>query len=451
MLIMKFGGSTIMNMDAIRNMIQIVRDNIKKQPVLVVSAIGKTTRKLLEAVQLASEGQLDESKKKLRAIQDFHLNLVRDLVPENNDDVIENLDIYFDAMDKLLEGVSVLRELSPRTQDHFLAYGELISSRIVVSAFADQKITAGWTDARQMIITNDFFTEAEILLEESFTRIQSVINPLLQSGKIPVVQGFIGSTENGYTTTLGFEGSDLTASILGAALKAEHIEIWKNVPGIMTADPAVCRSAMTLETLSYNEVAELTFFGAKVLHSQAIYPALRMNIPLSICDFTNKAGQGTRIVMEAENTGVSVRSIASKKQMSLICLSPLVKEDTVSFMQKVAEVFQRTRAKLYILQTAGNALSVIVDNNYNVDALSSHLKSFSSININRNLGTVSIIGENIGSETELPFQIACALKNFPIELISFGTSSCSITLLVQEDLVDQIVNLLHHYFFKTEN
>lgn len=448
MLIIKFGGSTLVNAKAIRDMIDIVESKKESQPVLVVSAIGKTTRNLLETAGQAAAGHLEDSKKKLKMIQDFHLSLVQDLKTKGSDDVVENLDIYFEAMDKLLEGVSVLRELSPRTQDQFLAYGELISSRIVVSAFIDQKLDVEWTDARQFIITDAVFTEASVLYTETFAGIRSKLNPLLKAGKIPVVQGFIGATENGHTTTLGFEGSDLTASVLGAALEADHIEVRKNVPGIMTADPAVCKNAKALETLSYREVAEMTFFGAKVLHPRAIFPALQKGIPLTICDSKENAVRGTRIVMKPEDGKGSVKSVAYRKPMSLVSLNPLENVDTHSFTQKVMDILRRTNIRPYIFQSAENALSLVVQGDTVLDPFISNLKSISTMKIHKNLGTVSLIGENVYSVTDLPSQILSMAKNVQIYLISTGITSCNFTILVAEDTVHEVVNAFHQYYFE---
>ncbi|MBW2651049.1 MAG: lysine-sensitive aspartokinase 3, partial [Deltaproteobacteria bacterium] len=245
MIVMKFGGTSIEDIPSVERVVEIINSRLEQCPVVVNSAMGKTTRKLLDIARLSAEGMDEKALSRLDEIRGYHFDMVRGLTPDFEDsDVRTTLERYFEELQRLLGGLSVLRELTPRSQDRILSYGELVATTIIASALQSRGINARWLDARDFIITDERFTRAKPLDDLTCRGIQEKVRPLVESGHVPVIQGFIGSTRSGATTTLGFEGSDLTAALAGAALDVSDIQIWKDVNGIMTADPRIFAGAL---------------------------------------------------------------------------------------------------------------------------------------------------------------------------------------------------------------
>src|SRR5437762_1986050 len=283
MIVMKFGGTSVEDAPSIERVTEIIRERLNRQPVIVVSAMGKTTRKLLQAAEPSAAGDAKTTLGIVAALKTRHSSEARRLVKHpDGREAFALIEKHFDELKKLLEGLAVLGEVPPRGLDKILAYGELLSSALLADSLFERGIPARLFDARELIKTDDRYGSASPLFDVTDQRIRDAIRPALDSGVVPVLQGFIGSSRDGATTTLGFEGSDYTATILGAALDAEDIQIWKDVSGLMTADPEIYSRARTVKLCSFAEAAELTHFGAKVLHPKAIQPAARKNIPVHI-------------------------------------------------------------------------------------------------------------------------------------------------------------------------
>jgi aspartate kinase len=274
MIVMKFGGSSVKDAASIDRVIKIIQEHLPLNPVIVVSAMGKTTRNLLGAGALASEGKTGEALGQLAAIEAYHHAELSQLVEDHrNSPVFSLMAGYFSEMHDLVKGLSILKEFSPRSQDAMAAYGELLSSAILAAGLGSRGVKVQLLDSRTLMITDDHFTAAEPIEETAQARMCAALLPELERGRTPVMQGYIGATLAGATTTLGFEGSDFTAAFVGAALYVKAIQIWKDVPGLMSADPAVIPNAQTIPAATCDEMAELTYFGAKLLHPRAVWPA----------------------------------------------------------------------------------------------------------------------------------------------------------------------------------
>ena len=301
MIVMKFGGTSVEDAPSIERVAEIIRARLDLKPIVVVSAMGKTTRKLLQAAEASAAG---DSRTTLGIVADLktrHASEARRLVKNvEGRDVFSLIEKYFDELKKLLEGLSVLGEVPPRGLDKILAYGELLSSAVLTDALRERGIEARMLDARELIKTDDRYGCASPLFEITNQIIAAAIPRAIASGAVPVVQGFIGSSRDGATTTLGFEGSDYTATIIGAALDADDIQIWKDVSGLMTADPAIFSGARTVKLCSFAEAADLTHFGAKVLHPKALHPAARKNIPVHIYNSRKPSAAGTSRACDRE-------------------------------------------------------------------------------------------------------------------------------------------------------
>ncbi|HXF39622.1 MAG TPA: aspartate kinase, partial [Blastocatellia bacterium] len=262
MIVMKFGGTSVEDAPSIERVAEIIRERLHLKPVVVVSAMGKATSKLLQAAEASAAG---DSRTTLGIVADLktrHTSEARRLVTKSEGrEVFTLIEKHFDELKKLLEGLAILGEVPPRGLDKILAYGELLSSAVLADALAERGIQARLLDARELIKTDDRFGSASPIESLTTERIIESVLPVVESGAVPVIQGFIGSSRDGATTTLGFEGSDYTATILGAALDAADIQIWKDVAGLMTADPEIFAGARTVKHCSFAEAAELTHFG----------------------------------------------------------------------------------------------------------------------------------------------------------------------------------------------
>jgi len=313
MIVMKFGGTSIQNPEACKQVINIISNINDSRKIIVFSAMGKTTRKLLALSQSYADQKNNEVKIIFNYIRFFHEKLMKSLISENeNKVVIPLLEFYFNQIKDSGEEIQKVGKLEARMQDKLLSYGELLSTTIMTSAMRSQGIHARLMDARECIITDSTFTCAKPLIKQTYEKVNTVIPEILENREIPVIQGFIGSDIYGETTTLGFEGSDLTASLIGAALEVNEIQIWKDVSGIMTADPCVYSKSKCIDNITFQEAYELSRAGAKVLHPRTTTPASEKGIPIRIKNSAYPENRGTLISNEDIAEDLSTKSIVCK-------------------------------------------------------------------------------------------------------------------------------------------
>src|SRR5688572_13721032 len=279
MIVAKFGGTSVGDAAAIDRAAAIIAERVPRQPLVVVSALGGATNALIAMAEQAASGQLILAIRGVEALRERHLKVANELLGADASDVAAELSATFDELAALAEALSVLGHATPRSLDAIAAKGELLSSELVVAAFCARGIPAVLVDPGSVMITSEQFGKAEPLTDRIAERAGEVIRPLLAQGRVPIVGGFVGATEHGITTTLGRGGSDYSASLLGAAMGAEAIEIWTDVDGMLTADPRVVKGAKLIEQIRFDEASELASFGAKVLHPNTIAPAVRLGIP----------------------------------------------------------------------------------------------------------------------------------------------------------------------------
>lgn len=281
MIVMKFGGTSVESAEAIERVAKIVASRRDGLPLVVVSAMAKVTDNLVTMGQLAASGEADASLQLFRSMRERHLSTANALLgPKRAASLVPKLNPHFAELENFLRGLAAVRELTPRGSDYLLSFGELFSSLIVADAFAIRGLNAAWVDSRACLVTDATHTRATPQMSETREKSKKKIAPLLAKKKIPVMGGFIAATTAGVPTTLGRGGSDYSAAIIGAALDADRIEIWTDVEGMMTTDPRLCPDAKTIKQISFNEAAELAYFGAKVLHPATLLPAIHKNIPV---------------------------------------------------------------------------------------------------------------------------------------------------------------------------
>jgi aspartate kinase len=344
MIVMKFGGTSVEDSTAIDRAAKIVSGRRERLPVVVVSAMSKVTDQLLLAGNAAGAGDSDKALELSRGLRERHYATAGELLGTGVFTQFHSeLETEFDALDELLRGIAAVGELTPRTTDLVASFGERISSRMVTAAFAARDLPAAHVDSRTCIITDANHMKAVPRFPEIDLRLVHHVRPLLEKHKIPVMGGFIGSTRDGTTTTLGRGGSDFTAAIVGAGLGAQSIEIWTDVDGMMTTDPRICKEARRIRTISFEEAAELAYFGAKVLHPATLLPAVQKDIPVYVLNSRNPSCEGTRITARAPQCRNPFKAIAAKRKITIVDVVATRMLMAHGFLKSIFEVFDRHR------------------------------------------------------------------------------------------------------------
>jgi aspartate kinase len=352
MIVVKFGGTSVGDAAAIERATDIVRGRLARQPLVVVSALAGTTNTLLSIAEQAEKGQLIGALRGVEGLRERHLAEASKLLGDHGAgaEVATDLSAMFDELASLAEALSVLGHLTPRSLDAIASIGERLSSHLVVAVLCARGIPAELVDAGDVMITDDHFTRAEPQAELIAEATQRIVRPLLESGTTPVVGGFVGATSAGVTTTLGRGGSDYSAALFGAALRAEAIEIWTDVDGMLTADPRVVDGARLIEQIRFDEASELASFGAKVLHPSTIAPAVKIGIPVYIYNSRRPEGCGTRITFDAPRRPVS--AIAGKRDVALIRIRTPRMLLAHGFMRRIFEIFDDNRTSVDVVATS---------------------------------------------------------------------------------------------------
>jgi aspartate kinase len=448
MIIMKFGGTSLNDSQAVARVIRIVRDALNKNPVIVVSALGKTTKQLLETANAAASGDRAAAVRHLDAVRQYHDALAGQVVQGwQQTEGKTRIDGYFEDMRKLIDGLSILGECSPRSQDKMLSYGELISSSMMHEAFRENHIPSVWLDSRKCILTDEAYTEASPLGDETDEAIRKTVQPVLLKNQVPLLQGYIGSSKKGATTTLGFEGSDFSAALVGAALDVSEIQIWKDVPGVMTADPELLPAALTVKHVTFEEAGRLTFFGAKVLHPKSIEPARKRNIPVRVCN-SRKPGAPSSIITGVSPSGKNtVKSIAYKKPLALFRVQSKMVLAANAFYTGTLEAFTREGISPCVFATSENTVTVAAAADAKLDRIQEKCAAFAHVDVRRDRAAVTLVGENIRTDRLFPLTVLELLKDESYDLASVGVSGTSLTVVLSADLVQRVLVRLHDAFF----
>jgi len=448
MIVMKFGGTSVLDSAAIQSAARIVKSRLPQKPVVVVSAMAKVTDQLLAMARAAGGGERQAALDLSRALRERHYNTAGELLgtavfTQFHSDLEES----FEALDELLRGIAAVGELTPRTTDHVAAYGELLSSKICAAAFAACGLDAVLVDSRQCIVTDSNHMHAAPLMEETRERLRATVQPLVAGGQVPVMGGFIAATTSGVTTTIGRGGSDYSASIIGASLDAQAIEIWTDVDGMMTTDPNVCRDARRIKVISFDEAAELAYFGAKVLHPATVLPAIQKNIPVFILNSRNPACEGTRITARAPQCRNSFKAIAAKKRITIIDVAAPRMLLVHGFLRAIFEAFDRHRVPVDVVSTSEVSVSLTVDSNESIPALAADLAKLADVKYEGRKAIVCLVGENLRETPGVAARVFSELTDVKIRMISQGASEINLTFVIEEDQVPQVIQRLHKVFF----
>jgi aspartate kinase len=445
-IVMKFGGTSVESEQAIARVTEIVRRHEARRPVVVVSAMGKTTNKLLDAAGEAAAGHRDQALALVDELRAYHLLHGLKLAGSAAAELDRYIRTHFEWLDELVKGLSVVGELSPRSMDAIASLGERLSSLIVTFAFRAAGMRAEHVDARRVIITDDHFTQAQPLIEETYERLAREIPPLAESAVV-VMGGFIGSTKDGHTTTLGRGGSDYSASLVGAGTGAEEIQIWTDVDGMLTADPRIISGGRRVKTISFAEAAEMAYFGAKVLHPATVVPAVEKNIPVLILNSRRPEAGGTRITAEAIPCRNAVKSISCKRKVTIMNVESTRMLMAHGFLQRIFEIFDRHRTSVDMVSTSEVSVSLTLDDSDQVDAIARELRAFAQVTVENGQAIVCLVGENIRFTPGIAGRAFQRLSDKNIRMISQGASRRNLGMVIAEPDLQQAVQALHDEFF----
>lgn len=449
MIVCKFGGTSVGDSEAIARTVGIVRSKLEREPVVVVSALAGTTNRLIELAEQAAKGELIVALAICEELRARHLATIQELIGDHatHDEVAAETAAMFDELAHLAEALSVLAHLTPRSHDAVAAMGERLSAPIVAAAMQKAGLPAVFVDSRRVMVTSDDFGRAEPLTDDIAIACRAAIAPLLREGKVPVMGGYIGSTRTGVTTTLGRGGSDYSASLFGAAMDAEAIEIWTDVDGMLTADPRVVQGAQLIGHIRFDEAAELANFGAKVLHPSTIAPAVKKGIPVFVFNSRKPEGTGTRITFDAPRT--PVRAIAGKTRTVVVKIRSPRMLATPGALRKIFEVFERNRTSVDVVATSEVSVSVTLDDDQHLDAVVAQLSAFGDVSVERHRGIVALVGAGLGEHTEAMATALQALGKLRLHMVSLSATGINLTLIVDGDEVNEAMKRLHAAFFGT--
>jgi len=449
-VVMKFGGTSVEDAAAIRRVIGIVQSRLKAHPVVVVSALARVTDQLLEAGTAAANGHLGAALAMVRDIYVRHEQLADSLVDGSAYSALDGeLRGEFRALESLLLVLEASRQLNAKSRDHLLGFGECFSSRLINEALCQAGIHAVHVDAGACIVTDARHGQASPVWDVTEQRLQEAVSPLLQSGAVAVLGGFIASTGDGVPTTLGRGGSDFTAAIVGAALCAARIEIWTDVDGIMTADPKLCSDARVIRKMSFDEAAELAHFGAKVLHPATLAPAMRENIPVFVLNSRRPEREGTEIMARASRAktkiGNAVSAITAKRNVAAVDVqSARVNSE---LLHTVYAVFDRHACVVDVMATSLGSISLLVDSASALPAIAAELRGVAEVRWENHKALVCLVGENIRRQPDVASRAFAAVSDMDVRVVCQGASDRTISFLVEESKVEESVRRLHGIFF----
>lgn len=440
MIVMKFGGSSVADADRIRHVASIIKAYKEEKPVVVLSAMGDTTDHLLEAADIAVSGEVDISK-----VEELHRETADKLGIK-----IEEIDDLLEELTQLLTGISMLKELTKRTRDYLVSFGERMSVRMMAAFLTKEGVPAKFYDAWDAGITSDSnFMSAE-LLEDVWTDIPEKLNDYKYgvSKEIPIVTGFIAKDRKGNITTLGRGGSDLTATMIGSAMQADEIQTWKDVDGILTADPRVVKEAHPVPEVTYEEAAELAYFGAQVLHPRSMQPCLKSGVPVRVKNSYNIDSPGSIIVENHTGEVPKVTAITSVKHVTLIDINSTRMLGSAGFLAHVFNNFLKWGISVDVIATSEVSVSLTVNGKTDLTGLLGDLDHVADVEVQENKAIVTIICDADHSSSILASGFgALAEKGINVQMISQGASKVNITVICDDEETDDVVKTLHKAFF----
>lgn len=445
---MKFGGTSVGDVAAFERVLGIVGSLAGRRPIVVVSAMTKVTDALLAAFELARNGNLDQAKASLEPHFARHVLVAGHFLSDGESDVFDTeLDLAHGELSDLLLRTSRRSLPLSMLKDAIVSYGEQLSSRLLTEVLRYNGVPARHVDSRRLIVTDDEFGAAEALWDETRDLLKLEFASRADSDEVPIMGGFIAANRAGETTTLGRGGSDYSAALVAAALDAAELQIWTDVTGVMTCDPRICSEARTIPVLSYEEAAELAYFGAKVLHPKTIKPAVDHGIPVRVCNTFEPDAVGTMVVARSGETPNKIKSIAHKKGITILRVTSARMLGSYGFMSAVFQIFDRYRTVIDVISTSEVSIALTLDNTASLEKITEELSRLGDVEAEDGYAVICVVGEGLRASTGLASKVFSTIKDVNIALVSHGASAVNLTFVVKEDAAPEVIRKLHGEFF----
>ena len=450
MIIMKFGGTSVSDAPAMQNVVSIIKQYLDRKPVVVVSAMSGITNLLEKSVQVAAKQDSKKIQVIVQEIEEKHIQVVERLFKQAEcfNQLKQAVHVELEKLRVLLDATKTIRIESEDLSHAVLSIGELLSSLLLSAILNCNGVKASMVDAREIMITTNFKKEIVPVPERIAEKAKKQILPLTTAGMVVVTQGFIGATSEGVPTTLGRNGSDFSASLLGAALQVDEIQIWTDVDGILTADPTIIPSAKLLDTMTFNEASELAYFGARVIYPAAIQPALEKDIPVRVLNSTNPKSKGTLILNKApEKEKRLIKSIAYKENITLITIRSSQLLLNTKLMGLIFQRLAELNMRVYAVSKSAIKLTLTVESNGDFSDLFKGIPHVDSVKIEKNKTIVSVVGENMKGNQDISWQIIQLVNRagIQIDLISQFASQVSFMFIINEGDINETIYLLHDF------
>jgi len=436
--------------DTWRKVLDII--NNYDRPIVVISATARTTRKLLAAAEKALDN-LAEAKQTAQQIKNRHKQIVENFINRfsgENDHVLDDCNSWItrhiDGLDARLEQIAESQELTPATKDAVAAIGERLSSYLLARCGSVAGVQTRWIDAADIIRTDDNFGQANPDLDFITNQTPELMERHV-SGDTLIMGGYYGQDQDGKTTTLGFEGSDYTASLLGAALSAEAIEIWTDVSGIYTCDPRVIEDAKPIHQLSFQEATELAYFGAKVLHPSTTKPASQQEIPIWVKNIFAPNEPGTRISHQADDNG-RVKAMTYKEDCVVLTVTSSNTVMGYEFLAGVFDILRWHHLPVDVVTTTEASVSIAIEQNERISKAVEQLESFGSVNLQSDQGIISLVGCTKENTRSLVSDLLENLNGSSVNMLSFSQSKGNLNIVMNSELIISSAKAIHKQLFE---
>ncbi len=452
MVVMKFGGTSVGSAEAIKRVCEIIKTRVENDPIIVVSAVGGITNKFVSIIENSAKKNKNNVQDILAEIGKRHEEIINGLGLEQNEGLKILLCETLQGIENIADKISQAGDLAKHLHDELMSMGELLSANIVAEYLKSIGLEGKFADSRDVMVTDSQFTKAVPQFEESQKNTQQYLKPLV--GKyIPVMQGFIGRDSFGRITTLGRGGSDYTATLIGAMLNADVVEIWSDVDGVLTADPSLVKEAKRIKYMSFQEASELAYFGAKVLHPSTLLPAVERNIPVHVLNSMRQTDGGTVIAGSTPNgkqEGCIVKSIAYKEELVVITVMSTRMLMAHGFLASIFEIFNRYAVPVDLVSTSEVTVSLTINRTDHLENITRELGRFAQVRVEQNKSVVCLVGEQMKSTQGMPGELFSLLKDIDIHLISQGASEINISFVIDDKALPKVVSRLHNHYFSGE-
>ncbi|WNH12347.1 bifunctional aspartate kinase/homoserine dehydrogenase I [Thalassobellus suaedae] len=461
MKVLKFGGTSVGSSKNINNVISILEKYAKKDSVVcVVSAVGGITDKLLLAGKQAQNKDTNYIDT-FALIKDIHFNIINELNPNKSNAIIDYVDEQLSDLKNLLDGIYLINELSPKTSDKLVSFGELLSSFIIAETMKSRGLSTERKNSQELMITNSNFTKAEVNYSVTNKNIQDYFKTASQ--EITILPGFVSKSLTGEQTTLGRGGSDFTAAIVAAALKVKQLEIWTDVSGMFTTNPKLVKQAYPIDKISYQEAMELSHFGAKVLYPPTVQPVLDLQIPIHIKNTLEPEAVGTIISNDKTNSTSPVKGISNISNIALLTLQGSGMIGIPGFSKRLFETLSQEKINIIMITQASSEHSIClgidekeadiaktaIDTAFENEIA---LHKIDPIIVETNLSIIALVGDNMKNHQGISGKMFSALgkNNINIRAIAQGASEKNISAVIAENDVKKALNTLHEQFFEAK-